>query len=137
MPSLTKNSGRQEVISAIVDFTFADAPTTATAYDAIDLPVNAIVVGGDLVVTTAWNTATSATLAVGDVTTTNRYLAATDLKTVGRTPLVPTGFTHTSVENLLKGLTAFVGAAATAGAARLRVDYIVKGRARFSTGLGR
>lgn len=134
---ITKQSARQQPIEAWVDFTYADIPTTATAYDALDLPVNAIVVGGDLVVTTAWNTATSATLAIGDATTGNRYLTATDLKTVGRTALVPTGFTHTSVENLIKGTTAFVGAAATAGAARLRVAYIVKGRAEFAHGLGR
>lgn len=132
--TITKNTGRQEVVSAYVEFTFAAIPTTATAYPALDLPVGAIVVGGDLTVTTAWDTGTTATLAIGDATVSNRYLAATDLKTAARTALVPTGFTHTSVDNVLKGLTALVGTAATAGAARLRVDYIVKGRTAFSQG---
>lgn len=132
--AITKNTSRQEIVSAYVDFTYASVPDTATAYPALDLPVGAIVVGGDLTVTTAWNTGTTATLAIGDATTSNRYLAATDLKTAARTPLVPTGFTHTSAENILKALTALVGTAASAGAARLRVDYIVKGRSAFSQG---
>lgn len=131
---IIKNSARQEVISAFVDFTFDDVPTTATAYAALGLPVNAIVVGGDLTVTTAWNTATTATLAIGDGTTADRYLGATNLKAAARTALVPTGFTHTSVQSDINATTAYVGAAATAGAARLRVDYIVKGRAAFSQG---
>ena len=135
--AITKQSGRQQPIEAWVDFTYADIPTTATAYDALDLPVNAIVVGGDLVVTTAWNTATTATLSIGDVTTATRYGTTIDLKTAARTALTLTGFTHTSVENLIKATTAFVGTAATAGAARLRVAYIVKGRTEFAHGLGR
>lgn len=135
--AITKLSGRQQPIEAWVDFTYADIPTTATVYDAIDLPVNAIVVGGDLVVTTAWNTATTATLSIGDVTTATRYGTTIDLKTAARTALTITGFTHTAVENLIKATTAFVGTAATAGAARLRVAYIVKGRTEFTTGTGR
>lgn len=131
---VTKNSARQGVISAFVDFTFADIPTTAIAYAAMDIPLNAIVVGGDLTVTTAWNTATTATLSVGDVTLATRYATTVDLKTAARTALTIAGFTHTNTEKVLNGTTAFVGAAATAGAARLRVDYIVKGRAAFSQG---
>lgn len=131
---ITKNSARQETISAFVDFTFADIPTTATVYAALDLPVNAIVVGGDLVVTTAWNTATTATLSVGDATLATRYATTVDLKTAARTALTNTGFTHGAADNSLRGTTAYVGAAATAGAARLRVDYIVKGRAAFAHG---
>lgn len=132
--AITKNSGRQEIVSAYVDFTFADIATTATAYPALDLPVGAIVVGGDLTVTTAWDTGTTGVLDVGDTTTANRYLNDANLKVAARTALVPTGFTHTGVDNILKVVPALVGTAATAGAARLRVDYIVKGRAAFSQG---
>jgi hypothetical protein len=133
---ITKNSGRQEVIVASVDFTFADIPTTATAYAAMDIPQNAIVIGGDLTVTTAWNTGTTATLSVGDVTLATRYATTVDLKTAARTALTLAGFTHTNTEKVLNGTTAFVGGAATAGAARLTVQYIVKGRALHAFGLG-
>lgn len=129
---ITKNANRQELITAFVDFTFADIPTTATAYDALDLPVGAVVTGGDLVVTTAWNS-TTATFQVGDVTLASRYSAAVDLKTAARTALTVTGFTHTAVEKVLRGANIITGTA-TAGAARLTVTYFVKGRAAFSQG---
>lgn len=131
---VTKNAGRQSPAEAWVDFTFADIPATATVHDLIDLPPGAIVVGGDLVVTTAWNTATTATLSLGDASAATRYGATLDLKTAGRTALTLTGFTHTATEKAVRGTTAFAGTAATAGAARLRVAYIVKGRAEFSQG---
>lgn len=137
MPSLIKNSSRQEPAEAWLDFTFADLLTTAIAYDALDLPVNAIVVGGDLVVTAVWNTATSAALAVGDVTVTNRYGAGIDLKALGRTALTITGLVHTSTENLIRLLPTYVGGAATVGSARLRVAYITKGRSLYTFGQGR
>lgn len=129
---ITKNPNRQELITAFVDFTFADIPTTATAYDALDLPVGAVVTGGDLVVTTAWNS-TTATFQVGDVTLASRYSGAVDLKSAARTALTVTGFTHTAVEKVLKGANIITGTA-TAGAARLTVTYFVKGRAAFSQG---
>jgi hypothetical protein len=132
--AITKNSARQELITAFVDFTYADIPTTATAYAAMDIPQNAVVIGGDLVVTTAWNTGTTATLSVGDVTLATRYATTVDLKTAARTALTLTGFVHTNTQKVLNGTTAYVGGAATAGAARLTVLYYVKGRAAFSQG---
>jgi hypothetical protein len=131
---VTKNAGRQSPVEAWVEFNFADIPTTATVYDLVDLPPGAIVVGGDFVVTTAWNTATTATLSLGDATTATRYGSTVDLKTAARTALTLTGFAHTATEKAVRGTTAFSGTAATAGAARLRVAYIVKGRAEFTQG---
>lgn len=133
---IIKYSGRQEVISANVDINFGDILVPGL-FPAIDLPVNAIVVGGDLTVVTPWVNTTTATVAIGDVTNNPRYLSATNLMVAGRAPLLATGFLHTSVENLIQALLAITGPAATAGYARLRVDYIVKGRTRFATGLGR
>lgn len=136
--AITKQSGRQELIVASVDFTFADVPTTATIYDALDLPSNAVVVGGDFVVTTAWNTATSAAANIGDATLATRYGSAIDLKTAARTALTAAalGFVHTNTEKVLRVAPTYVGAAATAGAARLSVQYYVKGRSTFAQGLG-
>lgn len=132
--AITKNASRQELVTAFVDIGFADIPTTATAYDALALPINAVVTGGALVVTTAFNTATSATLSVGDATLATRYATTVDLKTAARTALTLTGFTHSSVESMLKATTALVGTTATAGAVRLEVQYYVKGRAAFTQG---
>ena len=133
--AVTKNPARQELIVAHVDFTYADIPTTATQYSALDLPVNAVLVGGALIVKTAWNTETSATLKVGDAVDDDRYTgSAIDLKTAGRTALTLTGFVHTASNNLLKALPTLAGTAATAGAARLEFHYYVQGRAAFSQG---
>lgn len=131
---IKKNSARQEVIAAHVDFTYADIPTTATVYEALDLPPGAVVVGGDLVVTTAWNTGTTATIDIGDVTTGNRYANDVDLKTAARTALTLTGFTTTTTQKTVNATPTLSGTAATAGAARLTVLYVVKGRAAFSQG---
>ena len=130
--AISKNASRQELVTAFVDFTFADVPTTATSYEALDLPVNAVIVGGDLVVTTAWNS-TTATFQIGDATLASRYSGAVDLKSAARTALTPTGFVHTATEKALKGANIITGTA-TAGAARLSVQYYVKGRAAFTQG---
>lgn len=135
---ITKKSGRQDLVVATVDFNFADVPTTATVYEALDLPPNAIIAGGDFVVTTAWNTATSAAANIGDATLATRYGSAIDLKVAARTPLTAAalGFIHGNNEKVLRFTPTYVGAAATAGAARLTVHYFVKDRAMFSHGLG-
>lgn len=132
---IAKNASRQELIVAHFDFTYADVPTTATAYAAMDIPANAVVVGGALIVRTAWNTGTTATFKLGDVTDDDRYTAsAIDLKTAARTALTMTGFVHTTTEKVLNVLPTYVGAAATAGAARVEVHYYVQGRAAFTQG---
>lgn len=131
--AITLNAGRQEVISAYIDVTYDDVPTTATAYEAFNLPVGAEIIAGELVVDTAWNTATTATFDLGDALDDDRYTAsAIDLKTAGRTALTLTGYVTLSTSNTLNWLGAYAGTAATAGAARVRIDYIVRGRAAFS-----
>ena len=131
---IKKNSSRQELIAAHLTIGFADITTYGTAEPAIDLPGNAVVVGGDVVVTTAWNSATTATLKLGDAADDDRYTAAAvDLKTVGRTALTLTGFKHT-VSEALKALVAQTGAAATAGSARITIQYFVEGRSTFTQG---
>lgn len=132
--AIKKNSGRQELIVAHLTIGFADIAAYGTAEPAIDLPGNAILVGGDVVVTTAWNSATTATLTLGDAADADRYTAAPiDLKTAGRTELTVTGFKH-PVAEALTALVAQTGAAATAGSARITIQYFVEGRAAFSQG---
>lgn len=131
--AITKNAARQELVVAHVDISYADL-VSGTAANAIDLPTNAVVVGGDVVVTTAFNSGTSDVITVGDVTTANRYLGSTSIASAARTALVPTGFVSTTTQPSVRVTWTAVGTAATAGALRLTVTYYVKGRAAFSQG---
>lgn len=131
--AINKNSGRQELIVATVDFGFADL-VSGVDLSALDLPRNAVVTGGDVVVTTAFNSATSDVLDVGDATVQNRYLNDANLAAVGRTALIATGFVTTATQPAITVRWVGVGAAPTAGACRLTVHYYVKGRAAFAQG---
>lgn len=132
--ALQRKSDRQPRLVAILDIGFADPAVYGTAENAVNLPGNAIVVGGALTVLTPWNSATTATFKLGDVADDDRYTAAAvDLKTAARTPLTLTGYKHT-VSEWLKATVAQTGAAATAGTARLEVEYIVAGRGLSNQG---
>lgn len=127
------NAGRQELVVAYVDVKAGDL-VSGVAGKAIELPSGAVIVGGDIVVKTAFNSATTATLKVGDKVDDDRYTsAAVDLKTAGRTALTLTGYKH-SVSEHLQALFAETGAAATLGLARVSIHYYVEGRAAFTQG---
>lgn len=131
---IKKTPSRQELITAHLVIGFADPTAYGTAEAAIDLPGNAVLVGGDVTVITPWNSATSATLKLGDALADGRYTAAPiDLKTAGRTALTVTGYRHPVAESL-KALLAQAGAAATAGEARIAIQYYVLGRSAFTQG---
>jgi hypothetical protein len=131
--AFTKKSGRQQLIVAYADVTFADL-VSGTAKGIMELPPGAVVVDGDVTVDTAFNSATSDALVVGDATTANRYKTSYSIAAAGRTALVPTGFKTTAPSNINVTWTG-VGAAPTAGAFTLRVSYYVRGRAQFAQGL--
>ncbi|GKT19797.1 hypothetical protein AVHY2522_23800 [Acidovorax sp. SUPP2522] len=132
--AIKKNASRQELIVAHLNIGYADPTTYGNAENAFDLPGNAIVLGGDVVVKTPWNSATTATLKLGDAVDDDRYTASPiDLKTAGRTALTLSGYTHTVAE-ALKATIAQTGAGATAGAARITISYYVEGRSAFTQG---
>ena len=60
--AITKNAGRQHTIVGDADISFADFDTaiigtaSTSTMTAINLPENAVITGGELVVDTAWNT---------------------------------------------------------------------------------
>lgn len=132
----------QDVLSAYFQFNFDDTMADTTdgtvrdfgatsitgtySFEIIPLPPNAMVVGGAVTRQTAFDTAGYA-IEVGDATTDDRYLASTDLKAVGSTALVPTGYIHASGENIRFTFTNTD--VCTTGAAVIRVDYIVLDRA--------
>ena len=101
---------------------------TAAAHtvEPIPLPVGAVVIGGELVVTTAFDGSTYAVI-VGDSASANRYLGTADRKAAALTALVPTGYVSLG-ENIR--LTITPTGTTTAGAATLRIRYTVVGRAQ-------
>jgi hypothetical protein len=106
---------RQFPVVAYVEFTYAEIPTTATAYTSIAVPVGSIFTLMKIYVTTAWAGGTH-DLDFGD---------ATDGFPTNQPVL--TGFQTTLSEPDLV-LTPTHSTAATAGAARLYVEYITEGR---------
>lgn len=105
------------------------AASLAMSFDAINLPPNSVVVDGELVTETAFDTASYAVV-VGDSVVADRYLATADRKGVARVALVPTGFRNVDALNLRIGI---VNAdACTTGKATLRIGYIISGRANES-----
>ena len=136
--TITKKSGRQEVIAATADFTYADV-TDDTYMAAVDLPGGAIVVGGHLAITTLFNSATDDKFSIGDKVgsasaTKDTYAAlSADITAVGAVPIVATGkkYAEASTVGVVWNGT---GTAPTAGVGRLTVLYIIDGRAAFTQG---
>lgn len=113
--------------SGPLTFLFSDL-TSGTGVAALRLPPGAVVTGGSVVVQTAWDSGTSATVKVGDEDDDDRYTSsAIDLTTTGRTALTLTGHMHNTPQDLLLELTE-VGAAATAGEAYIEVEIVMDGR---------
>lgn len=132
-------AARQAQYPQSADFRFTVADTMANvagvvqalksvgSFEAIPLPIGAVVVGGELVVETASNdSGATVTVAVGDSLVANRYLAATSIKAAGRTALALTGFKGAG-ENIRFDIAGAAGDA-TAGSFYLRVEYVIDGR---------
>lgn len=98
----------------------------STVVDAINLPTNAIVIGGEVVTETAISGSTAYNVSVGDSGSATRYLSATDRVTAGRTALVPTGYVGAGEQ--IRVTVAPTVAAATAGKVTVRVQFVVRNR---------
>lgn len=119
--TLKIDDGRQPRLVAKLEIDFGDP--VAGAQDAIQVPEGAIVVGGFVSVLTAFNSTTN-TLKLGDASDDDRLTATPiDLKTVATTQLTLTGYRY-SVEQFLKATYASTGTAASAGKARIVLEYI-------------
>lgn len=108
-----------------VDFGKVNLGGAAGKFDVINLPRGAVVIGGHLVVETAFDTA-GYDITVGDSSVENRYLASTDVKATGVTALVPTGY-HGTGQNIR--ITMSSDDVCTTGKATLRVEYMIDDRA--------
>lgn len=122
---LSLNPGRQYPLVDEQVITAAELNETGVAVKAIRLPVGAVVVGGAVVVDTAFDAAT-AVLDVGDVGSANRYKNDVNIAATGYTALVPTGYVS---DGSPITITPVYADAVTVGRLRLQVHYIVGGRA--------
>lgn len=109
------------------DGTTKNLKAAAVVAKVINLPQLAEVIGGELDVRTVSNESGTATLAIGDSASATRYLSATSIKSQARTAIVPTGFVGAG-EGIQITL-ANQNGDATAGVIRVRVEYIISGRA--------
>lgn len=102
---------------------------TAAAVNFAGMPEGATITHAWVDVKVAFNSATTATLSVGDAASATRYGSGIDLKTTGRKPLAnAAGFTTAAAGQLLATF-AQTGAAATAGSARVYFQYVVERKA--------
>lgn len=107
---------------ATVDFGASDLAERTVVV--IPLPPGAMVTGGSLSRTVAFDTA-GYDVTVGDTTDEDRYLGTGDYKAVGTTALVPTGYVGVG-ENIVLNITS--DDVCTTGTATLRVEYVVANR---------
>lgn len=126
--AISQISGRQYPLIAKIPFSFDDFESSGVAERALGLPGNATVIGGELVIETAFNSGTSDALDVGDGDDVDRYAAGVDAQTVARTALTLTGYKYTTPDSIDIIWTG-VGAAPTAGAGYLLVEYVLDDRA--------
>jgi hypothetical protein len=125
--AITKNGNRQWPIVAKVDFIWSDL-TDATLEAAIDIPAGATVVGGGVTIDTAFDSATSDSIDIGDGDDPNRYTASVvDAKAAGFTALDITGYTYTTLDTIDVEINS-VGGGLSAGAGSLEVWYVLDGR---------
>jgi len=130
---LKRVAARQGLIFAYIDFDYTML-VSGSGVSGIEVPQNAVVFEGSIIVDTAWNSATSDVLSIGDAGSTARYLSAHTIAATGRTAIVPTGFVYTT-PTLISLLWTGVGAVPTAGNGTLELAYYVRGRDQFSQGL--
>lgn len=133
--------GAQPVMSMSFDASFNDtmldvngAPKTfgstfgTSVFEVINLPAGAVVTGGELIAEVAGVGPTAYTIAVGTAGAPEAFLAATSVAAAGRTALTGLGLQANDGKNVRITLAATV-ANATAGKFRLRVEYVIDGRA--------
>lgn len=126
--AIKKADGRQWVIAAVVKVEAADVE--AGGQVVADLPAGARVVGGYIVVDTAFDSTTN-TLDVGDSGQVDRYTSAApvDLQTLGDTALTVDGSLTDDSTKYIVGTYAETGTAPTVGSARVIIEYVEDDRA--------
>lgn len=120
-----RNAGRQNLLVAEQEFTYADIVNGTLALE-VALPAGAIILGGGVLVQTAFNPGTSALLDVGDSATADRYKADVNLAAAAYTAFTGVGYYNQAGRNVTL-TAAVVGALPTAGKGRIIVTYAQAG----------
>lgn len=91
------------------------------------IPAGATVIGGEINVVTAYDSATSASLDLGDAVDDDEYTASpVDLTAAGRTALTLTGYKYAETSDISATIT--LTGATTAGVVAITIMYVVDGR---------
>jgi hypothetical protein len=98
----------------------------ALVADIVELPMGAVVIGGELVVEVSDSVSTTWTLSLGDAASATRYANAVSLKSAARTPLTLSG---SRLSEKIRATLAATGTAPTGGKVTVRVLYVITGRA--------
>ena len=124
MATDTKDCGRQWVLSSVtrIDHTMLQDGAVAVS----ELPPDAVVVGGQLIVQTAFS---GGTLAVGDADTAGRYASGVTAG-VAKTDLSVTGYQTDATEEIL----VTPSGTPTSGEALLIIEYVREGRSNENQG---
>jgi hypothetical protein len=105
-------------------------PVAATiTFDCMPLPPGAVIVGGEVIVETAYAGSTAATLSLGIAGTLTALANAVDLKTAARTALTLTSPLLANAGQNIRATIAYTVANATAGKVRINLTYLIDGRA--------
>lgn len=112
-----------------VDFGQTNLGGAAGSFDIIPLPYGAVVIGGDVVTETAFDTASYAVV-IGDSAVADRYHASADRKGAARAALVPTGYVSDGTDIRIGITNADV---CTTGKMTVRVQYTIRDRANENT----
>lgn len=139
MPKLTQSRTAQTPLVQEYIFSFGDTVVdTAGAskdfktfggnpvFPMFRLPVGAVVLGGDIIVETAYAGTTVATISVGDSGSATKYASAVNMMAGARTALTIPAATTGGLDII--GTLALTVANATAGKVRVRVMYTIEGR---------
>lgn len=107
---------------------FGSTYTDAGTFEVIKMPLGAVIVGGELIVEAAGVGPTAYTMSVGTAASATNILAATTLLATGRTALTGLGLLSNDGSNVRVTIASTV-ANATAGKFRLRIEYVIDGKA--------
>lgn len=118
-----QDNGRQYPLVALQEFTSADLANGVVSALKVALPAGAIILGGGVLVQTAWD-GTTVTLDVGDSGNASRYANDVDLKAVGYTELTKGFFNAAGLD---VQMVPAIADTPTTGKALLIVEYVTKG----------
>lgn len=139
MAKLTKSRQAQTVLAQEYVFSFGDTVTDVNGagkdfktfggnpvFEMFTLPQGAVVLGGDVIVETAYVGPTAATLSLGDSASATKYANAVNLLAAGRTALTVPASVTGGLD--ARGALTLTVANATAGKVRVRIEYTIEGR---------